>query len=168
MEHYKIMKIKTDLLETFDKSFKKLKEIRKFIFANKMQKLSKEINDFYNKNEKQIKKWKRKFDKLTDEVSIWHSEIDSDIDPKSGDMFSYVSIYFQIQGDNLEVELYYSFFTPDPMNVEMEDGDTIYKCFFKKGLQKKDLDVVTSLLFTFVYLGGNLNNLEQIDEVKLN
>ena len=38
----------------------------------------------------------------------------------------------------------------------------------KKGLEKEDLDSVTTLLFAFVYMGGELGKLEKIEKVKTN
>ena len=56
------MKIKTKLLDTFEKSFERLYQIRKLIREDKMDELSEEINEFFEKNETLINKWKAVFD----------------------------------------------------------------------------------------------------------
>ena len=52
---------------------KNLKEIRKLIYSNQIEKLSNEISEFYEKNEKQIKKWKKIFDKQKEDRLTWLS-----------------------------------------------------------------------------------------------
>ena len=56
------MKVKTKLLDSIQKSLERLYQIRKLIRDDKMNELSDEIKEFYEKNETIIKKWKAAFD----------------------------------------------------------------------------------------------------------
>lgn len=158
------MKVKTDILDTYNKSFQKYKEIRNLILLNETQKLSEEIKEFYKKNEELIKKYKRKFDKQKNGEVSWCSDlermegIDLDIYPDPIEvpkLTPYINIGFDIALDaNTSNHLVAEFF------IHSEgDSEIIYACSFERGLQKKDLEVVSSLLFRFVYLGGDLNKL---------
>ena len=114
------MKIKTKLLDTFEKSFERLYQIRKLIREDKLDELSDEIHEFYEQNETLIKKWKAVvdfdsktnpfpiekkedfavpgFDDVSDEwESIWRCFIDSDIDQRNDGYFHYLDIFFFYQ-----------------------------------------------------------------------
>ena len=108
------MKIKTKLLDTFEKSFERLYQIRDLIREGKMDELSKEINEFYEQNETIIKKWKAVFDfdskinpfpikekelfakpvfkqDSAEGEKVWRCLIDSDIDQRTND-YHYLDI----------------------------------------------------------------------------
>jgi hypothetical protein len=180
------MKIKTKLLDTFEKSFERLYQIRDLIREGKMDELSKEINEFYEQNETIIKKWKAVFDfdskinpfpikekelfakpvfkqDSAEGEKVWRCLIDSDIDQRTND-YHYLDIIINYNNKHLEIELYEWYYFPEDAVAQQQEefNNVIFSCFFNKGLEKNDLDNVTTLLFAFVYMGGELGKLEYI------
>ena len=111
----------------------------------------KEISEFYKKNEKQIKKWKGIFDKQKED-SNWRSWTD----PLTKNTKSYIEIHIPFNRNEVIAELCESHYWDDDCEEE-----SFGKFSFKRGLEKKDLDIVTSLLFEFVLLGGVLGELKK-------
>ena len=184
------MKIKTKLLDTFEKSFERLYQIRKLIREDKMDELSDEIHEFYEQNETLIKKWKAVFDfnsnvnpfpikkeevfakpvfkeEFNEGESVWRCLVDSDIDPRS-DSYHYLDIIinYNTKYKYLDAEMYEWYHFPEGDIVEENFNEVIFSCFFNKGLEKLDLDNVTTLLFAFVYMGGELGLLEKLDKTE--
>ena len=111
----------------------------------------KEISEFYKKNEKQIKKWKSIFDKQKED-SNWRSWTD----PLTKNTNSYIEIHIPFNRNEVIAELCESHYWDDDCEEE-----SFGKFSFKRGLEKKDLDIATSLLFKFVLLGGVLGELKK-------
>ncbi len=184
------MKIKTKLLDNFEKSFERLYQIRKLIREDNMNELSHEINEFYEKNKTLIKKWKAVFDfnsnvnpfpitkeeifakpvfkeEPNEDDSVWRCLVDSDIDPRT-DSYHYLDIIINYNTKNkyLYAELYEWYHFPEGDIVEENFNKVIFSCFFYKGLEKLDLDNATTLLFAFVYMGGELGLLEKLEKTE--
>ena len=177
------MKIKTKLLDTFEKSFERLYQIRKLIREDKMNELSDEINEFYEKNETLINKWKAVFDfnsnvnpfpikkeeilgffakpvfkwDIKEGETVWHSLVDSDIDQPTND-FHYLDIYIYYNDKDLEVELYEWYHFPEDVVVqEKEDfNKVIFSCSFSKGLEKKRLGICNDSFVRICSYGGRI------------
>ena len=112
----------------------------------------KEISEFYQKNEKQIKKWKSIFGKQKED-SNWRSLIDL---RKRLIAESYIEIHIPFNRNEVIAELCESHYWDDDCEEE-----SFGKFSFKRGLEKKDLDIATSLLYKFVLLGGVLGELKK-------
>ena len=186
------MQVKTKLLDSIQKSLKRLYQIRKLIRDNKMNELSDEIKEFYEKNETIIKKWKAVFDfnsnvnpfpikkekkfpfaipvfkeEFNEGESVWRCLVDTTIDPHS-DSYHYLDIIinYNTKYKYLDAELYEWYHFPEDVIVEGNFNEVIFSCFFNKGLEKNDLHNVTTLLFAFVYMGGELGLLEKLDHTE--
>ena len=85
--------------------------------------------------------------------------------PFKESIIDYLDIIISYNNKHLEVELYEWFHFPEDMHEE-NFNEVIFSCFFNKGLNKLDLDNVTTLLFAFVYMGGELGSLEKLDKTE--
>ena len=141
---------------------KNLKEIRKLIYSNQIEKLSNEISEFYEKNERQIKKWKKIFDKQKEDRLTWLSLVDSKDSDTLEDTKTYVEIAVNAYSSNLEIELLEWYLHDYKDYHDTIDEIQYFTYVVERGLQKKDLDIVAYLLFCVVCLGGKLSTLHNL------